>query len=237
MVPAMARARSATEITSDILLQAYAVGIFPMADSADDDRLFWVEPERRGVFPLDGLRISRSLAKLVRAERFAVRHDQDFGAVIAGCAAATPDRPSTWISGRIHALFEQLWRERRVHTVEAYADGQLVGGLYGLRLGGAFFGESMFHRATDASKVCLVHLAARLRANGFGLLDAQFVTPHLASLGAVEISRAEYRRRLGQALAIQATLPSDGTDERSGAAALAVLRHPGDNDQSRSFLP
>lgn len=218
----MARARSATQITPDILLRAYSIGLFPMAESADDDRLFWVDPEQRGIVPLDGLVISRSLAKAVRTDRFTVRCDHDFAAVIAGCAAAAPDRPNTWINGRIRALFSTLHDQGRVHSVEAYRDGQLAGGLYGLRIGAAFFGESMFHRVTDASKVCLVHLVARLRAGGFRLLDSQFITPHLETLGAVEIPRADYRRRLAEAVAAEARFGA--ADVMSGTAALAALQ-------------
>lgn len=218
----MARARSATQITPDILLRAYSIGLFPMAESATDDRLFWVDPEQRGIVPLDGLVVSRSLAKAVRTDRFTVRCDHDFAGVIAGCAASAADRPSTWINERIRALFGALHEQGRVHSVEAYRDGQLAGGLYGLQIGAAFFGESMFHRAADASKVCLVHLVARLRAGGFRLLDSQFTTPHLATLGAVEIPRADYRRRLAEAVAAEATF--GGRDALSGAAALAILR-------------
>lgn len=218
----MARARPATEITPDILVQAYSVGVFPMAESADDDRLFWVEPERRGIFPLEALTVSRSLARAVRADRFAIRCDRDFDGVINGCAAAAPDRPGTWINSRIRMLFGRLFAAGRVHTVEAYAGDDLVGGLYGLQIGGAFFGESMFHRATDASKICLVHLAARLIAGGFVLLDAQFITPHLATLGAVEIARAEYRTRLAGAIVRTATFAA--LPPFSGEAALAVVR-------------
>ncbi len=220
----MARARSATEITPEILLQAYSIGLFPMSESATDDRLFWVDPEWRGIFPLDGLIVSRSLAKAVRSDRFTMRSDHDFEAVIAGCAAAAPDRPSTWINGRIRGLFATLFAQGRVHTIEAYRDGELVGGLYGLRLGGAFFGESMFRRATDASKVCLVHLVARLIAGGFSLLDSQFTTPHLETLGAIEIARATYRERLAVAVLEEATFRPFGPDNAiPGAAALALI--------------
>lgn len=217
----MARARSATHITPDTLLQAYGIGLFPMAESATDDRLFWVDPEQRGILPLEGLVVSRSLAKTVRSDRFAVRCDHDFAGVIAGCAACSGDRPSTWINDRIRTLFGALYEQGLVHTVEAYRDGELAGGLYGLQIGGAFFGESMFHRATDASKVCLVHLVARLLAGGFQLLDSQFTTPHLETLGAVEIPRADYRRRLADAIAAPAVFAND---PMAGATALAILR-------------
>ncbi len=191
-------------VTPKLLLRAYAAGLFPMAESADDPDLFWVEPEERGVFPLDRLVVSRSLAKAVRSDRLSVAVDRDFEAVLGACAAPAPDRPDTWINGTIRTLYGELFRQGHVHTVEAYEGGQLVGGLYGVALGAAFFGESMFHRRRDASKVCLLHLAARLKAGGFVLLDTQFVTPHLASLGAVAVARADYRRMLARAVARRA---------------------------------
>ena len=187
-------------ITPQILLRAYSIGLFPMAEGADDPSLFWLDPEFRGIFPLDGMIVSRSLAKTVRQDRFIVCVDRDFDAVLDGCAAAAPDRPETWINDQIRGLYRDLFDLGYAHTVEAYRDGALVGGLYGVALGAAFFGESMFHRQTDASKVCLLHLAARLRGGGFDLLDTQFVTPHLATLGAVEIPRARYRKRLAEAV-------------------------------------
>jgi leucyl/phenylalanyl-tRNA--protein transferase len=220
----MSRLRDQLEITTDILLRAYSIGLFPMAESADDPNLFWVEPEVRGIFPLDNIVISRSLAKTVRTDVFEVRVDHDFDAVMDGCAASYGDREKTWINDRIRRLYRQLFDMSRVHTVEAWSDGVLVGGLYGVRLGSAFFGESMFHRKTDASKVALLHLAARLRQGGFTLLDAQFVTPHLASLGAIEVPKDIYRRRLAEAVA----RPADfwvWPKERGvpGAEALAAL--------------
>lgn len=183
-----------------VLLRAYAAGLFPMAEDAEDDELHWCDPRRRGIFPLDGLVLSRSLAKTIRAQKFEIRIDHDFEAVITACAQSAPGRENTWINRQIVALYAQLFAMGFVHTVEAFRDGVLVGGLYGVSLGAAFFGESMFHRATDASKVALAHLVARLNYGGFQLLDAQFTTPHLISLGAIEISRADYRRRLAQAL-------------------------------------
>lgn len=221
----MARARSSLNLTPDILVRAYSIGLFPMAEKADDDRLFWVDPEARGIFPLDGITVSTSLAKIVRADRFYVVVDRDFEAVIDGCAGGAPDRPSTWINRRIRELFGELFARGDVHTVEAYRGGDLVGGLYGLHIGGAFFGESMFHRATDASKVCLVHLAARLVAARFALLDAQFVTPHLASLGAIEIPRSAYRLRLDQAVALDRRFASPEVPAQlDGRAALSLVR-------------
>lgn len=221
----MARARSPLTLTPDILVRAYSIGLFPMAEKADDDRLFWVDPEERGIFPLDGITVSTSLAKTVRADRFHVVVDRDFEAVIDGCAGGAPDRPSTWINRRIRELFGELFARGDVHTVEAYRGDELVGGLYGLHIGGAFFGESMFHRATDASKVCLVHLAARLVAARFALLDAQFVTPHLASLGAVEVPRSAYRLRLDQAVALNRLFAAPETPTHfDGRTALSLLR-------------
>jgi leucyl/phenylalanyl-tRNA--protein transferase len=193
------------EITPLLLLRAYSVGMFPMAESADDPSLFWVDPEQRGIFPLDGLLVSRSLAKAVRSERFEIQVDQDFDAVIDGCAGlgAGLARSNTWINARIRRLYRKLFEQGYVHTVEASNQaGALVGGLYGVAIGGAFFGESMFHRETDASKVALVHLVARLRRGGFRLLDTQFVTPHLVTLGAIEIPRADYHAQLDQALGL-----------------------------------
>lgn len=201
----MTEASPSHEITPLLLLRAYSVGMFPMAESADDPSLFWVDPEQRGIFPLDGLLVSRSLAKAVRSDRFEIQVDQDFDAVIDGCAGlgAGLARSSTWINARIRRLYRKLFEQGYVHTVEARNQaGDLVGGLYGVAIGGAFFGESMFHRETDASKVALVHLVARLRRGGFRLLDTQFVTPHLVTLGAIEIPRAEYHARLDQALGL-----------------------------------
>jgi len=212
------------EITPQVLLRAYSIGMFPMADSAEDPTLFWVDPEERGIFPLDGLIVSRSLAKLVRSDRYEVRVDQDFDAVIEGCAGGGADRPKTWINERIRKLYRDLFHKGFVHTVEAWRDGELVGGLYGVQMGGAFFGESMFHSARDASKVALVHLVARLRKAGATLLDTQFVTPHLATLGAVEIPRADYHRRLDEALGGVADFYVWPKEEPvSGARALAAL--------------
>lgn len=188
------------EITPEILLRAYAAGIFPMAEDADDPALFWVEPRERGVLPLDGFHVSKRLARTVRSDLFEVRVDQDFDAVIMACAAPSPHRDKTWINARIRRLYGDLFDIGHCHTVEVYRGGRLVGGLYGVRLEGAFFGESMFHHERDASKVALVHLAARLQAGGFKLLDAQFMTEHLAQFGAIEVARAAYKRLLRVAL-------------------------------------
>ncbi|KPF72070.1 leucyl/phenylalanyl-tRNA--protein transferase [Bosea sp. AAP35] len=211
-------------ITPEIMLRAYAAGIFPMAETADDPNLFWVEPELRGVIPLDRFHLSTRLARTVRADRFEVRVDGDFDAVIAACAEPRPDRPETWINHRIREIFGALFRIGHVHTVECWRDGALVGGLYGLALGGAFFGESMFHRETDASKVALVHLVARLRLGGYSLLDAQFQTAHLAQFGTQEVPRAAYRGLLERALAKPGDWAIWGPDRPlSGAQAVAAL--------------
>lgn len=211
-------------ITPDIVLRAYSVGLFPMAETEDDDRLFWVDPDERGIFPLDRLLVSRSLQKVVRADRFAVAVDRDFAGVIEGCAHAGADRDRTWINPQIRQIYGELFRAGFVHTVECRRDGKLVGGLYGVALGSAFFGESMFHLERDASKVALVHLVARLRAGGYTLLDTQFVTPHLASLGAVAVARAEYRMLLDRAVDGEANFHAWPKDMNiSGAAALAAL--------------
>ncbi len=194
----------AMEITPQVLLKAYACGIFPMAESADDPGLFWVEPEFRGVIPLDKFHISKSLAKTLRQKRFEIRFDHDFDAVIAECAAANENRESTWINARIRNLYRELYNIGHVHTVEAWQDGKLVGGLYGVSLRSVFFGESMFSRERDASKIALVHLVERLNTNGFTLLDTQFTTKHLESFGAIEIPRDEYEVVLQTALQIDA---------------------------------
>ncbi|MGQ0485380.1 MAG: leucyl/phenylalanyl-tRNA--protein transferase [Hyphomicrobiales bacterium] len=189
-----------TSITPQILLRAYAAGIFPMAESAEDNALYWIEPEERGVIPLDGLHVSHSLRRRVRQQHFEIGIDSDFAAVIEACAARTAARQTTWINSRIRSLYTQLHRMGCCHSVECRRDGRLVGGLYGVRIGAAFFGESMFSRETDASKVALVHLVARLRAGGFMLLDAQFVNPHLTRLGAVAVAKGDYHRLLEPAL-------------------------------------
>lgn len=211
-------------ITPEVMLRAYAAGIFPMAEDADDPGLFWVEPEMRGVIPLDDFHLPSRLARKVRSDRFEIRVDTDFEAVIAACAAAQPDRPDTWINGRIREIFGELFRLGHVHTVECWLDGRLVGGLYGLSLGGAFFGESMFHRETDASKVALVHLVARLRRGGYRLLDAQFQTSHLAQFGTQEVPQADYQLRLADAVSAQGLWWSWPQGETvSGQQALAEM--------------
>lgn len=193
-----------SHITPLVLLKAYAAGVFPMAESATDSALYWVEPDERGIFPLDGLVISRSLRKAVRQKRFEIRIDTAFEEVMKRCAEKTSERKETWINARILKLYGELFRTGHCHSVESWRDGKLVGGLYGVRMGAAFFGESMFSRETDASKVALVHLVARLNAGGFKLLDAQFMNPHLATLGAISIKKAEYLKRLQPAIAADA---------------------------------
>ena len=193
-----------TKITPEMVLRAYSIGIFPMAETADDPSIHWIEPKRRGIIPLDGLHVSRSLAKLIRSDRFQVAIDTDFQSVIEACATT---HGSTWINLPIRSLFSELFDQGHAHSVEVYEKNQLVGGLYGLALGGAFFGESMFHTVTNASKVGLVHLVARLNAGGFCLLDTQFLTPHLATLGAIEIDRLEYKSLLANALSVTAEFP------------------------------
>ena len=218
------RDSASSEITPEVLLRAYACGIFPMAESAEDPTLFWVEPEMRGVIPLEGFRISSRLARTVRSDAFTVTVNTVFKAVISGCAAPQPGRDDTWINKRIRDLYTGLHQIGHSHSVEVWENDDLVGGLYGVSLGRAFFGESMFHRARDASKVALVHLVARLIAGGFALLDTQYVTEHLRSLGAVEISRRRYRTLLDKAIAGEADfqkLPADRPV--SGAQALQII--------------
>jgi len=188
------------EITPEVLLKAYACGIFPMAESAEDPALYWIEPEQRGVIPLDGFHVPGRLARTVRADCFTVVCNRDFAAVIDGCAEPQAGRARTWINRRIRNLYLGLYGIGHCHTVEVYDGDALVGGLYGVSLGRTFFGESMFHRARDASKVALVHLVARLRAGGFRLLDTQFVTDHLKTFGAIELPRKQYHKLLAEAL-------------------------------------
>lgn len=188
------------DITVDILLRAYAAGLFPMADSADDPELFWVEPEIRGIIPLNDFHVSKSLAKAMRKKPFDIRFDTAFEAVMAGCAAEAPDRPSTWINATIRKLYTELHQIGHAHSVEAWEGDELVGGLYGVSLGAAFFGESMFSRRTNASKICLVHLVERLRAGGFVLLDTQFTTEHLKTFGAIDVPKLDYAKMLDLAV-------------------------------------
>jgi leucyl/phenylalanyl-tRNA--protein transferase len=213
-----------SEITPEVLLRAYACGIFPMAESADDPSLFWVEPEMRGVIPLDAFRIASRLARTVRTDAFTVTVNRAFKAVIAGCAAPQAGRNDTWINQRIRDLYVGLHGIGHAHSVEVWKDDDLVGGLYGVSLGRAFFGESMFHRVRDASKVALVHLVARLIAGGFELLDTQYVTEHLRSFGATEVPRRRYTALLDKALKGEADfykLPAD--PPLAGLRALEII--------------
>ncbi len=185
------------ELNTSLLLNAYAVGVFPMANGVDDPEIYWVDPAIRGVLPLDGFHVPRSLAKRMRRGGYEVTVDRAFDAVLDGCA----DREETWINAKIRGLYLELHEFGYGHSVEVWMNGALSGGLYGVSLGAAFFGESMFSRQPDASKIALAHLVARLRAGGFTLLDTQFVTAHLRKFGAVEITRREYHRQLDDALA------------------------------------
>ncbi|KQZ62848.1 leucyl/phenylalanyl-tRNA--protein transferase [Rhizobium sp. Root149] len=194
------RGRYYPAITPEILLRAYSIGLFPMAESADDPEVFWVEPELRGIIPLDAFHVSKSLHKAVRQQAFSIRRNTAFEAVMAGCAESAPDRATTWINSTIRSLYKQLHAMGHAHSVEAWDGDQLVGGLYGVSLGAAFFGESMFSRRTNASKICLVHLVNHLRANDFQLLDTQFTTDHLKTFGAIDIPKQDYLELLKAAV-------------------------------------
>jgi leucyl/phenylalanyl-tRNA--protein transferase len=202
----------AIEITPQVLLKAYACGIFPMAESADDPALYWIEPPLRGILPLAGVHVPRRLARTVRQRTFEVRIDSDFEGVITGCAASRPGRRTTWINPKIRSLYRELYSTGYCHTVETWSGGQLVGGLYGVALNGAFFGESMFSYERDASKVALTYLCARLVAGGFSLLDTQFVTDHLKQFGALEIARSQFHVLLERALAHRADFSAMAAD-------------------------
>jgi leucyl/phenylalanyl-tRNA--protein transferase len=189
-----------TALTPEMLLSGYAVGIFPMAEHRGDKNLFWVDPRKRGIIPLDGFHISRSLSKTIRSERFNVTYDLDFSGIVSGCA----DRGETWINDILIKLYQQLHSAKIARSVEVWENGILVGGVFGITMGGAFFGESMFSQRTDASKVALAYLVDRLTTGGFRLCDTQFITPHLASLGGIEVTREQYRKQLDTALQIDA---------------------------------
>ena len=207
------------ELTTDVLLRAYTMGLFPMARTRHDPKLYWIDPEERGILPLDRFHVPRSLRQTLKQERYQIRVDTAFRAVMEGCAEAKRGREETWINARIVALFCQLHAMGLAHSVESWDGGRLVGGLYGLALGGAFFGESMFSRATDASKVALVDLVARLRLGGTRLLDTQFITDHLSRFGAVEIPRQHYPRLLADALDHSARFPTHAVDWRLAEGA------------------
>ena len=216
--------RRQVEVTPDLVLRAYAAGVFPMAESRGSDRMYWLDPALRGVLPLDaGFHLPRRLRRTTLSDRFSVTVDRDFAGAIRGCAEPAPGRADTWINEEIEWLFIELHRRGHAHSVETWAAGRLVGGLYGVVLGGAFFGESMFSRVADASKVALVHLVARLRLGGFVLCDTQFLTAHLARFGAVEIPKAEYKQRLAAALEVPARWRLDLT-EAEVAAEIRALR-------------
>jgi leucyl/phenylalanyl-tRNA--protein transferase len=203
------------------LLDCYARGVFPMADAREDERVFLIDPEKRGVIPLEAFHLSRRLARTVRTEPFEIRTDTAFRTVVQACAEARPGRTETWINHPIEDLYVELHELGHAHTVECWEAGELVGGLYGVSLRGAFFGESMFSRRRDASKIALAHLVARLLAGGYRMLDAQFMTEHLTQFGAVEIARADYHRRLKAALSADAEFQRAGA--MGGAAALQVI--------------
>jgi len=208
-------------LTPELLLRAYAAGIFPMAEDAEDSEVFWVDPEQRGILPLDGFHMSRSLRRTLKHELFETRCDSAFGEVVRGCAEPRPERPRTWINEEIVQLYTALFHLGFAHSVECWHEGMLVGGLYGVALGGAFFGESMFSRVSDASKVALTQLVARLKLGGYRLLDTQFVTPHLERFGAIEIPRRQYHRALAAALEIDAYFPGEPL---AGAAVVSLLQ-------------
>lgn len=193
-------------LTPQLLLQAYRVGVFPMSEGRNDPEIFWVDPKRRGIFPLDGFHISRSLARTIRRGQFTVSFDQAFRQVIMHCA----DRDETWINGTIVDLYDTLFHMGHAHSIEIWDGPAMVGGVYGVSIGGAYFGESMFSKATDTSKLALAYLIDRLRTTGYQLFDTQFLTPHLASLGAIEISRQVFQGKLATALHAHAVFNADG---------------------------
>jgi len=209
------------QLTPDLLLRAYAIGIFPMAESRVDPELHWIDPDLRGILPLDEFHLPRKLRATIRRGAFEVRCNTAFQEVIRGCAEPAENRPDTWINPVIEQLYNDLFEMGFAHSVECWRDGRLVGGLYGVSLGAAFFGESMFSRATDASKVALAQLVLRLRKSGFKLLDTQFTTPHLSRFGAREIPREDYRRLLTKAVSAQAEFYSGSV---SGAELEAFLQ-------------
>jgi len=217
--------RRVVEITADLMLRAYRHGLFPMAETRRGDRLFWLDPERRGVLPLDRFHLPRRLRRTVLSDVFEVSADRDFAAAIAGCATPVPGREDTWINPQIERLFSELHRMGHAHSIECRQAGALVGGLYGVAIGGAFFGESMFSFVTDASKVALVHLVARLRLGGYRLLDTQFVTAHLTQFGAIEIPREEYRARLAVVVEATARWPADPDPATIRGEIRAIAQH------------
>jgi leucyl/phenylalanyl-tRNA--protein transferase len=212
------------QITPDIVLKAYATGIFPMSEGRDEPEMFWVDPGKRGILPLDEFHLSRRLRRTVRQSPFTIRIDSAFEQVMIACAAPASGRWTTWINNEIQELFTTLHHRGFAHSVEAWEGEELVGGLYGIALGAAFFGESMFSRRTDASKIVLVHLVARLQAASFVLLDTQFITDHLRQFGAVEISRAEYHSRLSLALSEYSDFSLSGRSLSSAAVLQSITQ-------------
>jgi leucyl/phenylalanyl-tRNA--protein transferase len=206
-------------ITPEMLLTAYRFGVFPMAEAGDDDTIYWIDPKHRGIIPLDRFHVPKRLARTLRSGRFQLTADRAFADVIHACADQTLTRPSTWLNEQLISLYIELHRRGHAHSVETWLDGKLVGGLYGVSLGAAFFGESMFSRATDASKVALVDLVGRLHRGGYVLLDTQFVTSHLAKFGAIEIEQEEYRRRLQHALTLPGHFPVEDAQPGSGSTS------------------
>ncbi|MEJ0019272.1 MAG: leucyl/phenylalanyl-tRNA--protein transferase [Acetobacteraceae bacterium] len=218
--------RRTVEITADLMLRAYRHGLFPMAETRNGDRLYWLDPERRGIMPLDRFHLPRRLARTVLSDSFTVTVDHDFAGTIAGCAHPAPGREDTWINPQIERLFGELHVLGHAHSVETRQQGELIGGLYGVAIGGVFFGESMFSLARDASKVALVHLVARMRLGGFRLLDTQFVTTHLAQFGAEELPREEYKARLAHALTVPARFPPDPEPALLAAEIRSLVDRP-----------
>jgi leucyl/phenylalanyl-tRNA--protein transferase len=216
--------RRTIEITTDLMLRAYRHGLFPMAETRRGERLYWLDPERRGVLPLDRFHLPRRLLRTVLSDAFVVTADADFPAAIASCAEPAPGREDTWINPQIERLFIELHEMGHAHSVECWQDDALVGGLYGVAIGGAFFGESMFSRVRDASKVALVHLVARLRLSGFTLLDTQFVTTHLAQFGTSDVPRDEYKARLAVALEVPAKWVADPPADQLEAELRSLAR-------------
>ena len=215
-----------TPITPELLLQAYAVGLFPMAESAKDPTLHWIDPEERGIIPLSDFHIPRSLKKSVLKGRYEIRIDTAFARVINACAERTDDRRVTWINATIKSLYIELQTRGHCHSVEAWEDNELVGGLYGVKMGAAFFGESMFSRRTDASKVALVHLVARLNAGGFSLLDAQFMNDHLVQFGTLPVTREQYKSILARAVAEKADFKSFAGDSDRHVVVYSATHGP-----------
>ena len=218
-------------LTPDLLLRTYRLGLFPMAETRDATTLHFLDPEARGVLPLDAFHLPRRLARTLRNSGLVVTADRDFGGVITACAAARPSRPETWINGEIETLFRELHEFGYTHSIETWRDGVLVGGLYGLAIGGAFFGESMVSFARDASKLALVHLVVRLRLGGFSLLDTQFLTEHLAQFGALEIPRAEYHDLLADAVTRHAVWHRELDSAMIAGEILAIRRRSADSEE------